>query len=326
MTEPTPPTIPPRGRPTDSGDERRPTSSRAQTGAAVAWEAGEAPAAKQRPSKGRSATSANGRTGAVPTDVPHAPGPHGASVPVPAEPGAEHPSGPISSGSAPNSPARREAEPAVEPETRMTSTSSAPLGDDEPPSPLMVAVDTASTWVRRAATTTGAAIGSLTRPKPEEPAMSSPAAAPSTGQRPATGSVPRVTQSRPSSGRIPVVAGPRRVRLAISRLDPWSVMKLSFLLSVAAGIILVIATAAVWFTLDGLHVFTKINDLVVQVTGKESGVNILQYVAFKKIVSGATLVAVIDVFLLTALATIGAFLYNIVAALVGGLHVTMTDE
>jgi hypothetical protein len=82
----------------------------------------------------------------------------------------------------------------------------------------------------------------------------------------------------------------------------------------------------VWFTLDGLHVFTKVNDFIIQVTGKESGVDILQYVAFKRIVSGATLIAVVDVFLLTALSTIGAFLYNIVAALVGGLHVTMTDE
>ena len=40
----------------------------------------------------------------------------------------------------------------------------------------------------------------------------------------------------------------------------------------------------------------------------------------------ATLVAVVDIFLITALATIGAFLYNITAALVGGVHVTMTDE
>ncbi len=72
--------------------------------------------------------------------------------------------------------------------------------------------------------------------------------------------------------------------------------------------------------------FTKINDLVVQIVGTESPIDILQYVEFKRIVSGATLVAVIDVFLLTALSTIGAFLYNIVAALVGGVHVTMTDE
>ena len=98
--------------------------------------------------------------------------------------------------------------------------------------------------------------------------------------------------------------------------------------STAAGVVagVVAAAAVVWFTLNGLQVFTKADDLVTQITGTESGIDILQYVEFQRIISGATLIAVIDVFLLTALATIGAFLYNIVAALVGGVHVTMTDE
>ena len=80
----------------------------------------------------------------------------------------------------------------------------------------------------------------------------------------------RPTGARPSTGRIPTVGShgaPRRVRLAISRVDPWSVMKLSFLLSVAIGIMIVVAAAVVWFTLNGLHVFTKVDDLVTQITG-----------------------------------------------------------
>ncbi|MGY4644415.1 DUF3566 domain-containing protein [Cellulomonas sp. URHB0016] len=218
-----------------------------------------------------------------------------------------------------------------------TSTSSTPgttgtTGDDpEQPSPLMVAVDTATVWFKKAAGATSTAFAAVTRPRTEDPTMTTPAtsaaAPPRTSARPApaTGAVPRTT-----TGRIPTVAGPnggaRRVRLAISRVDPWSVMKLSFLLSVAIGVMIVVAAAVVWLTLDGLHVFTKVNDLVVQIVGTESPIDILQYVEFKRIVSGATLIAVIDVFLLTALSTIGAFLYNIVAALVGGVHVTMTDE
>jgi len=129
------------------------------------------------------------------------------------------------------------------------------------------------------------------------------------------------------TGRIPTVsAGPRRVRLAVSRVDPWSVMKLAFLLSFAMGIMGVVAVMVVWATLNGLHVFTTINDLIAQIVGAESDINVLDYVQFSKVVSAATLISVVDVFLLTALATIGAFLYNIVAALVGGVHVTMTDE
>lgn len=338
MTEPTPPSIPPRQRATEpSGEARQPTSSRAKTGSAVAWDAPEETRPVRTSATGRTASSANGRqpSGAA----------TGAGAKASSSGSASSTNGngkartaTVSAGSPPNSPARPAQDTPDTPQTRTDADSPAPT-DDEPPSPLQTAVDTATVWVKKAATATGAAIGSMTRPRTEEPPMTTipPAPAPASAPSAAapSASVPRTAGSgpagvgstaRPATGRIPVVGGPRRVRLAISRVDPWSVMKLSFLLSVAAGIMLVVAASAVWFTLDGLHVFTKVNDFIIQVTGKESGVDILQYVAFKRVVSGATLIAVVDVFLLTALSTIGAFLYNIVAALVGGLHVTMTDE
>jgi hypothetical protein len=133
------------------------------------------------------------------------------------------------------------------------------------------------------------------------------------------------TAARPSGTSALTGSGPRRVRLAISRVDPWSVMKLSFLMSVAIGIMIVVATAVVWITLDSLHVFATINDLVTEILA-DSEINLMQYVEFDRVLSIATLVAVVDIFLITALSTIGAFLYNITAALVGGVHVTMTDE
>ena len=39
-----------------------------------------------------------------------------------------------------------------------------------------------------------------------------------------------------------------------------------------------------------------------------------------------SLVAVINVILLTALSTLGAMLYNVVASLVGGIKVSLMDE
>lgn len=119
--------------------------------------------------------------------------------------------------------------------------------------------------------------------------------------------------------------GPRQVRLSVARIDPWSVMKLAFLLSIAVGIGIVVATAAMWFVLDTMHVFADIQTLLDDL-GSESFINLLEYAQLDRVVSMAAIVAVIDVLLLTALATLGAFLYNIVAALVGGLHVTLTDD
>lgn len=120
--------------------------------------------------------------------------------------------------------------------------------------------------------------------------------------------------------------GPRRVRLAIARIDPWSVMKLSFLLSFAIGIMIVVAAAVVWFTLDGLNVFTQVNDVIATLSGSTTFFDVLEYAKFDRVVSLAAMIAVVDIVLLTALATIGAFLYNIVAAMVGGIHLTLTDD
>ncbi len=157
--------------------------------------------------------------------------------------------------------------------------------------------------------------------------------APANGASAAATTIPPAGVVRPAPRAIPVggpvpSGAPRRVRLAVSRVDPWSVMKLSFLLSVAVGIMVVVATVAAWTMIDNLGVFASTDQLLHEVLGQESAekLNIMQYFAFNRFVSGATLIAVVDVVLLTALATIGAFLYNITAALVGGLHLTLTDE
>ncbi|MCK6210362.1 DUF3566 domain-containing protein [Georgenia sp. EYE_87] len=159
--------------------------------------------------------------------------------------------------------------------------------------------------------------GPADREGPADRSAGSPTSAPSPGE------VPR-TASGGAAAR-PVAGGPRRVRLSISRIDPWSAMKLSFLLSVALGIMIVVAAALVWFVLDSMHVFADIEDLLVSI-GSESFLQLMDYVKFDRVMSFATIVGVVDILLLTALGTIGAFLYNIVAALVGGLHMTLTDD
>ncbi|NUU19002.1 DUF3566 domain-containing protein [Cellulomonas humilata] len=322
MTDFTPPSIPPRKRPTTPTTAGRTTTSAPHQGSTSAWNgSADGDAATHVP-------SLNGSNGATAFTVP-------ASVmpPTVAPPRSSPPDRPEAT-ERPASAVRTEAAPATATSPQDRDTSAPGVGDEhDPPSPMMVAVDTATVWLKKAGVATSAAFAAATRPRPKEPTMtttpaaSAPAAS-TTAPRPVPAS-DNLTGARPSTGRIPTVGphgAPRRVRLAISRVDPWSVMKLSFLLSVAIGVMIVVGAAVVWFTLNGLQVFTKANDLVTQITGTESGIDILQYVEFQRIISGATLVAVIDVFLLTALATIGAFLYNIVAALVGGVHVTMTDE
>ena len=146
-------------------------------------------------------------------------------------------------------------------------------------------------------------------------------------RRPAGGSAAAGAASRPApkAGSVGQVGGPRQVRLTVSRVDPWSVMKLSFLLSVAIGIAMVVASGVLWTVVDGMGVFSDINAVFGEMLADPT-FDVGDYVGFGKVLSLATVIAVVDVVLLTAIATLGAFLYNIASSLVGGLHVTLSDD
>lgn len=119
----------------------------------------------------------------------------------------------------------------------------------------------------------------------------------------------------------------RRVRLTVSRVDPWSAMKMSFLLSVALGIAGVVMISVLWLILAGMGVFDQVNSLVGQIIQDgQNTFDIMDFLGFGRVVSLAIVVGVIDVILMTALATLAAFLYNVSSSLVGGLQLTLTDD
>lgn len=121
---------------------------------------------------------------------------------------------------------------------------------------------------------------------------------------------------------------PRRARLRLTRVDPWSVMKASFLLSIAFGIVLFVAIFIVWSVLGAAGVWESINSTVATVMegDQESDFDITEYVGMSRVLGFTALVAVLDVILITAMATLAAFLYNMAAALLGGIEVTLSED
>ena len=129
------------------------------------------------------------------------------------------------------------------------------------------------------------------------------------------------TSTKPKPG---MARRTRKARLRLSRLDPWSVMKTSFLFSIAAGIMLVVAVYTVWTVLDS-GLFESVNDIVksvVSTPGDTTPFRIQDYVNTQKVMGVSALIACVDVVIFTALATLGSFLYNLAATMLGGLEIT----
>ena len=183
-------------------------------------------------------------------------------------------------------------------------------------------------------TSAGRVSATTSAPAPPSPTTTVPTTPVSVGPSPANGgsgpvpvATPRQAPAQPARGVTPT--GPRRVKLTVSRADPWSVMKLSFLISVAIGIAGVVAMAVLWLILNGMGVFTQVNSVLEQLqtsSASTSKFDLMNYIGFGRVVSLSIVIGVIDVILLTALATLGAFLYNVCSSLVGGLQVTLTDD
>ncbi|WP_248579660.1 DUF3566 domain-containing protein [Nocardioides sp. InS609-2] len=121
---------------------------------------------------------------------------------------------------------------------------------------------------------------------------------------------------------------PRRARLRLSRIDPWSVMKASFLLSIAFGVVTFVAVFMIWSVLGAAGVWDSINSTVASVIegDQPSDFDVTNYVGMSRVLGFTLLISVIDVILLTAIATLGAFLYNMAAALLGGVEVTLSED
>jgi len=133
-------------------------------------------------------------------------------------------------------------------------------------------------------------------------------------------------QSRPGGSP---QARVRKARLRVARVDPWSVMKVSFVLSIAMGIVTVVGTAVVWNVLNALGVFTSLNKTVGDLTSGSTGTstfNLSSFLSFGHVEGYMMVIALVDVVLATALATLGAYLYNLAAGFVGGFEVTLAED
>ncbi|MFJ2292077.1 DUF3566 domain-containing protein [Streptomyces sp. NPDC087894] len=120
----------------------------------------------------------------------------------------------------------------------------------------------------------------------------------------------------------------RKARLRVAKADPWSVMKVSFLLSIALGICTVVAAAVLWMVMDAMGVFETVGGTISEATGsnESNGFDLQSFLSLPRVLIFTSVIAVIDVVLATALATLGAFIYNLSAGFVGGVELTLAED
>ncbi len=164
---------------------------------------------------------------------------------------------------------------------------------------------------------------------PHGEALASPYAAPRTSYQPPAGETTafRAPPAQPAAAPMAAVQR-RRANLVVARLEPWSVMKFSFLMSLVAWVVLFVAVALLYFALSALGVFDSLQSTLSGVTSSQgtAGFNLGNYISASKVLGYTMLIGAANIFLITALSTVGAMIYNLVTHLGGGIEVTLRES
>ncbi|MEV6668796.1 DUF3566 domain-containing protein [Streptomyces sp. NPDC051162] len=187
--------------------------------------------------------------------------------------------------------------------------------------------------------------GDASAGEPAEKASAAAAKAPAAAQGapaskgPAKGRPPAQRAAEEEQPRAPRPAAPaaaaarpaprtRSARLRVAKADPWSVMKVSFLLSIALGVCTIVAAAVLWTVMDAMGVISTVGGTISDATtsSEGGGFDLQSFLSLPNVLLFTSVIAVIDVVLATALATLGAFVYNLSAGFVGGVELTLAED
>jgi Transmembrane domain of unknown function (DUF3566) len=120
--------------------------------------------------------------------------------------------------------------------------------------------------------------------------------------------------------------GPRRARLQLRHIDTCSALKISLVLSIALFFIWMVAVGILYGVLSALGVFDTLNDLFGQIGSASGAENGGDVVTWGVVFWGAAVIGAINIVLMTALCTVGTFIYNLCSDLVGGLELTLSER
>jgi Transmembrane domain of unknown function (DUF3566) len=143
---------------------------------------------------------------------------------------------------------------------------------------------------------------------------------------------PRPDERKPGrpSGTAPPSRGgrarpPRQASLQLKRLDPWSVLKLALVLAVVLFLIWLVAVGVLYGVLDGIGVWDRLNGTYADLVSGEAPSG-SPLISAGRVFGIAAVVGAVNSLLFAVAVTVGAFVYNVSADLVGGIEVTLSER
>jgi len=121
----------------------------------------------------------------------------------------------------------------------------------------------------------------------------------------------------------------KQVRLKLVYVDFWSTVKLSFLVAVSLGIVLVVSTVLIYLVLQSTGVFEKLDGTLSDILSagdSETPFSISENFSLLTVTLFSFIVAVLNIVVGTALGAITSILYNFSVRLTGGLLVGFTNN
>ncbi|MGF6881873.1 hypothetical protein ABIA39_002471 [Nocardia sp. GAS34] len=139
------------------------------------------------------------------------------------------------------------------------------------------------------------------------------------------GSQPPISPAVPAAVVQAAATGePLRATVQLRHIDPWSTLKISLVISVAMFFVWMLAVGFLYIVLSGMGVWDRLNSTFTDMVS-DNGSGSSSLIDAGTVFGYAAVIGLINVVLLTALSTVGVFIYNQCTDLVGGIQVTLAD-
>ena len=115
-----------------------------------------------------------------------------------------------------------------------------------------------------------------------------------------------------------------RVRRIIRKIDPWTVLKVTLVLNFVVALTVVLGFSIMWVLLVNAGVPQGLEDIARRLALLDQDASLVGNI--EPLFTGLVSLAVVYMLTQTAIATVGAFFYNLVSDLVGGIEVVVLEE